>query len=302
MQISDQSITILDGGTGRELKRLGAPFRQPEWSALALLDGPEYVLKCHENYIAAGADVITTNSYAVVPFHLGQTRFDHQGMALASLAGKLAADAKRQCKRVIRVAGSLPPVMGSYRPDLYEHQAAIKILSVLAKALDPWVDIWLGETLGCLAEAQVLLAELESYRVRPIWLSFTLDDRSDPQSPLLRSGEPVEKIASIFNSHKIDALLFNCSQPELMAGALASVRQIDIPSSVRLGVYANAFPPHNGEEAANEKLHDIRADLTPERYAQFAQKWQQLGASIIGGCCGIGPEHIQYLAQKFSHE
>jgi hypothetical protein len=70
---------LLDGGTGRELLRLGAPFRQPEWSALALMEGPRFVSEVHQRYIAAGADVITTNSYAVVPFHVGAARFAREG-------------------------------------------------------------------------------------------------------------------------------------------------------------------------------------------------------------------------------
>lgn len=66
-------LTLLDGGLGRELKRLGAPFRQPEWSALALMEAPECVTQTHQAFIQAGAEVITTNAYALVPFHIGET-------------------------------------------------------------------------------------------------------------------------------------------------------------------------------------------------------------------------------------
>src|SRR5579863_223524 len=110
--------TLLDGGTGRELMRLGAPFRQPEWSALALIEAPEYVTRVHQRYIDAGAEVITTNSYAVVPFHIGAQRFEREGAALVALAGQLARAAADAAPRPVRVAGSLPPVCGSYRPDL----------------------------------------------------------------------------------------------------------------------------------------------------------------------------------------
>ena len=61
-------LRLLDGGMGRELMRIGAPFRQPEWSALALIEAPEFVLKAHQAFIEAGARIITTNSYALVPF------------------------------------------------------------------------------------------------------------------------------------------------------------------------------------------------------------------------------------------
>lgn len=66
------AIQILDGGMGRELKRIGAPFQQPEWSALALMEAPAFVSQAHNAFIQAGTDIITTNSYAVVPFHIGK--------------------------------------------------------------------------------------------------------------------------------------------------------------------------------------------------------------------------------------
>ncbi|HCN44325.1 MAG TPA: homocysteine S-methyltransferase, partial [Pseudomonas sp.] len=88
--MGEKSLVILDGGMGRELARRGAPFRQPEWSALALSEAPEAVVAVHRAYIDAGAQVITSNSYAVVPFHIGEERFKHEGQALASTAGQLA--------------------------------------------------------------------------------------------------------------------------------------------------------------------------------------------------------------------
>lgn len=75
---SIMTVTILDGGMGRELHRRGAPFRQPEWSALALMETPEIVRETHLDFLRAGAQVVTTNSYALVPFHIGQERFDAQ--------------------------------------------------------------------------------------------------------------------------------------------------------------------------------------------------------------------------------
>lgn len=68
-------ITLLDGGMGRELLRIGCAVQQPEWSALALLEAPQFVRQVHDSYIAAGAEIITTNSYALVPYHLGEERF-----------------------------------------------------------------------------------------------------------------------------------------------------------------------------------------------------------------------------------
>ena len=101
-----QAMWVLDGGTGRELKRIGAPFQQPEWSALALLQAPHFVTRVHESYVAAGARVITTNSYAVVPFHIGEERFAQQGATLAALAGRLAREVADRTPGKVQVAGS----------------------------------------------------------------------------------------------------------------------------------------------------------------------------------------------------
>ena len=91
--MSLSSLRLLDGGMGRELARIGAPFRQPEWSALALIEAPQFVLQAHQAFIRAGARIITSNSYAVVPFHIGEQRFAEHGLALAERAGRLARQA-----------------------------------------------------------------------------------------------------------------------------------------------------------------------------------------------------------------
>ena len=86
-------LHLLDGGMGRELLRRGAPFAQPEWSALALMQAPATVQEVHAAYIAAGAETLPTNSYALVPFHIGEERFRARAGELAALAGKLARQA-----------------------------------------------------------------------------------------------------------------------------------------------------------------------------------------------------------------
>lgn len=288
-------LLILDGGTGRELARSGAPFRQPEWSALALIEGPRFVSAVHRAYVEAGADVITTNSYALVPFHIGEERFAAQGAALAALAGKLAREVADAAPRKVHVAGSLPPVCGSYRPDLVDLDRARPVLEVLVGALAPSVDHWLAETLSSLVEAR-LAASVTAATGKPLWLSFTLEDEKATADPALRSGESVTEAARLAAELGAAALLFNCSQPEVMEAAVrAAQAELGPDSPIRVGVYANAFPPMAADAEANTALCPIREDLTPEGYGRFAAAWHGAGASILGGCCGIGPEHIAAL-------
>ena len=294
--MANMNLVLLDGGMGRELQRRGAPFRQPEWSALALSEAPEQVEAVHRAYIEAGAQVITSNSYAVVPFHIGEARFAAEGEALAARAGQLARQAVVASGQPVRVAGSLPPLFGSYRPDLFEPARVDEVLQPLIRGLAPHVDLWLAETQSSLAEVRAIAARLPGDG-KPLWLSFTLKDEDVDEVPRLRSGEPVAEAEQLAVELGAGALLFNCSQPEVMAAALDTARTTFAAAGVEIpfGVYANAFPPQPEEATANDGLDPLRPDLDPPGYLSFAQDWQARGASLIGGCCGIGPEHIAVL-------
>lgn len=290
---------ILDGGMGRELHRRGAPFRQPEWSALALTEAPDIVRETHADYIRAGAQIITANSYALVPFHIGAERFAQEAQTLAAVAGRLAREAVEQSGQSVRVAASLPPLFGSYRPDLFDASAAPALAQPLIQGLQPYIDIWLAETQSSIAEAAFWRQSLPDDG-KPFWLSFTLDDTDEHMQPLLRSGETVAQAALAAADLAAEVLLFNCSRPEVMKAAVkcAKLTLKNNNKSLKLGVYANAFEPVEEEmNAANEGLDEIRQDTTPPNYLGWAKEWVEAGASVVGGCCGIGPEHIRVLAQ-----
>ncbi len=296
-------ITLLDGGMGRELKRMGAPFRQPEWSALALMEAPETVERAHAAFIAAGAEVIITHSYALVPFHIGEARFATDGQALAELSGRLArAAADAVTDRSVRVAGSLPPLFGSYRPEFFEPARAPDLLAPLVAGQAPYVDLWLGETLGSIAEAEAVRTALGS-DPRPLWISYTLADKDiDPEVPRLRSGEPAADAVRAAVRLGAVAVLFNCSQPEVMASALRVARETlaEVGAEIPFGAYANAFQPKDENAQANQEASNLRADLDAAEYLDFARDWVARGATIVGGCCGIGPKHIAALRAEFN--
>jgi S-methylmethionine-dependent homocysteine/selenocysteine methylase len=291
---------ILDGGMSRELLRLGAELKQPEWSALALMNSPEIVRQVHDEFIAAGSDVVTTNSYALVPFHIGEERFWKEGADLIALSGRLARDAANACMdRKVLVAGSLPPIFGSYEPQNFDPSRVQDFLKVLVESLGPYVDVWLGETLSLIAEGEAVRAAVAETG-KPCWISFTLADdaaQRDGASPKLRSGEAVEDAARWAASSGADALLFNCSKPEVMRQAVDTAAEIFKQSGhdLQIGVYANAFEGEQGESAANEGLHATRQDLNDDAYSRFACSWVDAGATMVGGCCGIGAAHIHRL-------
>jgi len=288
-------VTILDGGMGRELDRMGAPFSRPLWSAEALMKAPEMVVKAHCTFIEAGAEIITTNSYACVPFHLGEQLYNERGVELAELAAKLAFDAVSSAKRKVLVAGSLPPPMGSYRPDLFDEQIAQPVTRALYQAMAEYVDLWIVETISSLAEFDSTAAVLRDTK-KPVYFAFTLDDNS--AAPQLRSGESLSDAVDRVVRFNAAGLMFNCSIPEVMGDALVEAkRRIEsVNSDLQLGVYANKFTPIKATPDARSEAIETR-EVGPEGYLEFAKEWQRQGAVIIGGCCGIGPEHIEVLSR-----
>ncbi|RKF20095.1 homocysteine S-methyltransferase family protein [Alginatibacterium sediminis] len=291
----NNNLCIIDGGMGRELQDIGAPFSQPLWSAQALIEAPEFVSMAHQNFVNAGAQIIIANSYACVPFHLGEARYQRDGAKLATLAAKIARQVSLTSTHV-RVAGAIPPAFGSYRPDLFDAQQAAKICLTLINAQAPYVDLWIAETISSVAEYDVISTALGGNE-KPSYYAFSLDDTS-PTRPLLRSGESVELVCRRICSSQAQGILFNCSVPEVMLQAVKVAKQICQQQNrlIEVGVYANNFMPIDTDHEANQDLQLMR-ELSPQDYLNYAKRWYEAGATIIGGCCGIGPSHIQALAQ-----
>ncbi|MEI8597051.1 homocysteine S-methyltransferase family protein [Vibrio sp. M60_M31a] len=210
--------------------------------------------------------MITTNSYALVPFHIGEARFKEAGQSLAALSGQVAKEAAQGTGA--KVAGSLPPLFGSYRPDLYDQEHVRDLATPLILGLSDSVDFWLAETQSLIAESvavKALVDELTS-EVKPFWVSFTLEDSEPTDEPCLRSGETVQQAVTTMAQAGVSAILFNCCQPEIVEEALqVSVRTLEELglSHIRLGVYANAFPPQPKDATANDGLDEIRDDFKP---------------------------------------
>jgi len=301
-------ITVLDGGMGKFLRRIGAPFRQPEWSALALIESPDHVLDAHSQFIDAGAQVIITNNYAVVPYHLGDERFASEGPALIALSGRIARQAADVAGRSVRVAGSLPPLFGSYEPDRFDADRAGAMYDLIVQQLDPHVDVWVAETLSLVAELDVIVEAITRHGSgQPLWASFALPDAYDGEIAL-HSGDTVDDIVDVVGEHlaetdaPIEAVLFNCALPEQITPAIAELADKvgSAGLNVRIGGYANGFPDARkpGYEA-NEVIFERREDLDAGGYADIVAQWIESGATIIGGCCDMYPEDIEQLTHRF---
>ncbi|MGF1753947.1 homocysteine S-methyltransferase family protein [Vibrio makurazakiensis] len=301
-----KKLVILDGGMGRELQENGAPFSQPLWSAQALIESPKHVHQAHHNFISAGAEIITANSYACVPFHLGQERYLAEGAKLARQAAVIAQEAvsDTQASSPVSVAGVIPPAFGSYRPDLFEAEQAVEIYSNLFHAQEPHVDLWIAETISSLQEFEAIHSVLKD-STKDAYYAFSLEDTLSSESKL-RSGQSVKIATALCCFTKVKGIFFNCSIPEVMEQAIVDAKEVieQYGLDLEIGVYANNFMPIKAEHEANDTLQSMR-ELTPSEYLNYAKHWHELGATIIGGCCGIGPTHIQALADwkaELTHE
>jgi S-methylmethionine-dependent homocysteine/selenocysteine methylase len=287
------SITILDGGMGQELiARAGRATSL--WSVQALLDNPEMVRAVHDEYFAAGAEIATTNTYSVLPDRLVHHGLIDRLTLLQQLACQQAVDA-RDAHGSGLVAGSLGPLGFSYQPDKSPPaDEAAEIYHGICKIQKDFVDHYLFETMSSVDQARGALMG-SSGLGKPVWLSLSVDDKDGTK---LRSGENLTDVLPLLAEYKPAAVLVNCSVPEAVTTAVPLLTGNGIP----VGAYANGFVSiadtfdHVG--ATVDEL-EARKDLGPEAYADFAQNWVGAGATIIGGCCEVGPAHIAVLAGRF---
>lgn len=291
-------ITILDGGMGEELIRRSGAEGTDLWSARALIDAPDDVIDTHRDYIRAGAHIITTNSYSSVPSYLAKQALEHRYIELTTLAGQLARSAADGVDKAVRVAGGLPPLDESYRADLVpSDEEAQPIYRAMARALEPNVDLFLCETMSCLRESRNAASaakEAAEARSLPVYVSWTLNDEAGTG---LRSGESVETAFAGLRDLEVDGFLFNCAHSD------AIERGVEILAGLTdkpIGGYPNRFVVPEGWSLDNEVPVEPRMDFGTELFVESAKRCVSRGATLLGGCCGIGPRDIAALAEEMA--
>ena len=285
-----EDLTILDGGMGGELIRRGWPSGGL-WSAKALLENPEVVRAVHQDYVSAGAQVIITNSYSTVPSYLAKEDMQSRYVELTEIAARLAREVADAAPAEVRVAGCLPPLSESYRPDLVPGDDESRpIYSEIIKALSADVDLYLCETMSSVREAVNAASSVrETDPDKPLWVALTL---ADEPGGGLRSGENMDQVVSALEPYDVDAFLFNCTDPTSISVALEELVPL---TNKPTGAYPNRFHVPPGWTLDNEIAVEP-AEMTVEDYLGFVDTWRRSGATIIGGCCGVGPEFIAALS------
>ena len=288
-------ITILDGGMGQELVRRSSGPNTPLWGNQVLMDEPHHARAVHDDYFAAGAEIATAASYSLHRDRLEPRGLGHRFEELQSLACRMAREACDAHGRG-RAAGAVGPLGQTYvGDDGPPREEAARLFAEVAAIQAPYVDLYIAESVPSLARARATIDGLAGHG-KPLWLSVTVMDEDGTR---LRSGEPTRAILDEIADRQVDALLINCSFPEAVTQGLEMLKGAAVP----LGAYANGFngiPDAYLQKGATTDVLESRKDLTPEAYADFADTWAALGATIIGGCCDVGPAHIAELARRLN--
>ncbi|MEM0924172.1 MAG: homocysteine S-methyltransferase family protein, partial [Pseudomonadota bacterium] len=206
------------------------------------------------------------------------------------------ADEARMCRRDVALAGCLPPLVASYKPDMaLPFERARTEYAEIVDVEGPYVDLFLAETIPSVAEGRAA-AEAACPSGKPVWIGFTV---MDDGSARLRSGEPLADAVKALSDLPVAGILINCSTPESCDTALPAL----LGQRAIAGAYANGFVSIDALDAGGTvDVLKARKDLGPEAYADYALGWVGAGARIVGGCCEVGPAHIAALAQRLEAE
>lgn len=293
---------LLDGGLSNELERQGCDLNQKLWSATLLESNPEAIILAHLAYLEAGARCIITSSYqATLPGFMAIGYDEESAKALILKSVQLAEEARNRflssnphaSKPLI--AASIGPY-GAYLADGSEyrgdyviadqdlwdfHQPRIKLLD------DSKADLLACETIPGFQEAKVLSAILENAK-KPAWVSFSCKDGQH-----INDGTPIEQCAAYFADHPtVYAIGVNCTSPEFISALIRSIKTQS--RNKRIVVYPNSGAVYHAESKTWAGLSDLPS------CELMVKEWMDLGADIIGGCCGIGPEQIKAMGEMMS--
>ena len=286
-----RGVLLLDGGMGQELIRRSPSPAHHLWSLQVMLEQPELVAEVHRDFCNAGANIACLNTYAITRARLARGKgLPPIGDLLdrARELGEQGAAASHNSDAAI--IASLPPLVASYRSDTQlPLEKAIGEYRELIALQKRAVDGFLAETIPSINEAEAVLTAAENEDVR-IVLGLTVSDEDGKQ---LRSGEALVNALVAIERFNPLAVVINCSKPEAITEALAILAESRFP----FGAFANGFTSVDALEPGGVvDVLEARKDLGPEQYAAFAGRWLDAGASVIGGCCEVGPDHIRALS------
>ncbi len=295
-------IVLLDGGIGTEILRRGV-----YWRCHGVEQHPEVVRKVHADYLAAGADVLRTDTFQLSRraylnlFHgiehmrrIGAKDLEHKAGKLLQQAVELARQARREAGREsngVAIAGIISPLEHCFRPDLTPplDQCRTEHKEIVEQLKGAGVDLILLESMNSVREARVACEAARSSGL-PVWVSFVVRENARllSQEPLAEAVEAVEPLG-------VDVVAVNCAPLEDITRAVAELRK---HRSGPVAAYAHIgrYDPPSWKFGFYPRFTSTE-QVPPARYLEAAREWKRLGAQVVGGCCGTTPEHIRVLRE-----
>ncbi|XP_054817781.1 selenocysteine methyltransferase-like [Prosopis cineraria] len=313
-------IAVIDGGLATELERHGADLNDPLWSAKCLLASPHLIREVHLDYLENGADILITASYqATIQGFRAKGYSNEESEALLKKSVEIAIEARRiyyercatscsedECdgkvfkQRPILVAASVGSY-GAYLADGSEysgdygdgitletlkdfHRRRVQILA------DSGADLIAFETVPNKLEAQAYAELLEEENIKiPAWFSFNSKDGIN-----VVSGDPLAECGSIAESCKgVIAVGINCTPPRFIHGLILSLKKVTTKPIV---IYPNSGESYDGDK----KEWVENTGVSDEDFVSYVNKWCELGASLVGGCCRTTPATVRGIYRTLS--
>ncbi len=276
---------ILDGAMGTELQRRGVETRLPLWSSWALLEAPETVQAIHREYLEAGADIITTNTFRTHRRSLAEEGIGGRAKELTRIAVELAQSAREEASAEALVAGSIAPLEDCYHPERVPPMDRLKEehAEIADNLAATGADLLLVETMGTLEELDAATGAARRTGL-PVMVSVI-----PVEGAKLIGGQPLDEVLGLFEQQPPVAFMVNCANHRVITEALEHLSRAETP--IPLGGYANMGTPED------EKGWSFTHEVSPRDYAGKVMEWVRLGARVVGGCCGTTPAHIRELAR-----
>ena len=283
---------ILDGAIGTELIRRSVNLPLPLWSGDANLTHPETVIQIHQDYVNAGADILTTNTFRTTPrtyLKSGFSDTDSTKRALKSLNAAVSLARRAARKEYTIIAGSIAPLEDCYSPELFPgYTTAENEFVQLSEWLEnAGVDVLLFETMGCLQEIKAAISASSTINI-PRWVSLILKNKDH-----LLDGSDLKNTIKYLAKNNIDIILINCTLISILDHALKVLNEM---WSGSWGVY-----PNTGVSMPSKDGH-ITEMVSDNEFSSAIKGYADMGASVVGACCGSTPKTIQLIQNTLENE
>ena len=292
---------ILDGGMGQELLHKGLKPKGTLWSAHALIDEDchQLVIDTHLDFINAGAEVIVTSTFTARRNRLIQNDCEKYFEKINIKAVELAQKARDMSKKDILIAGGLPNQKQTYTADLGKDLDSIeKNFYDQAKMLRNGIDFYYLDVMSSGLECEIALKAIESFNL-PVLVGVHLRDNGQ-----LPSGEKIENIVKKYKNKNWLGIIMACISPKAYEVVANDLKKIDIAYGFKLNAfkkipvgYTVASKDAWGNAGNPNTVLGTNTDLNESRFYEYAKKFMENGATILGGCCEIRPSHIKEISK-----